>query len=125
MWSFRNHRLLEPVDVTVANLMAALGRGTARLDPLASIQPVCCRRYAYRESEERVGQLTTAPGAKSRAVRLAIESFHPGQALSIAELERACPAVSRATIRRVLGQLREQGQIECLGTGRSARWKRL
>jgi Fic family protein len=81
--------------------------------------------YAYREFEERVGKLTTAPGAKSRAVRLVIESFHPGQAFSIAELERACPAVSRATIRRVLGELREQGQIECLGTGRSARWKRL
>jgi len=30
MWSFRNNRLLEPVDVTVANLMAALGRFQGR-----------------------------------------------------------------------------------------------
>jgi len=30
MWSFRNNRLLEPVDVTVANLMAALGRYQGR-----------------------------------------------------------------------------------------------
>ena len=26
MWSFRQNRLLEPVDITVANLMAVLGR---------------------------------------------------------------------------------------------------
>ncbi len=32
MWSFRNNRLLEPVDVTVANLMAALGRYQGRQD---------------------------------------------------------------------------------------------
>lgn len=30
MWSFRNDRRLEPVDVTVANLMAALGRYQGR-----------------------------------------------------------------------------------------------
>jgi len=30
MWSFRNRRLLEPVDITVANLMAALGRYQGR-----------------------------------------------------------------------------------------------
>jgi len=30
MWSFRNSHLLEPVDVTVANLMAALGRYQGR-----------------------------------------------------------------------------------------------
>lgn len=30
MWSFRNNRLLDPVDVTVANLMAALGRYQGR-----------------------------------------------------------------------------------------------
>jgi hypothetical protein len=30
MWSFRDNRLLEPIDVTVANLMAALGRYQGR-----------------------------------------------------------------------------------------------
>lgn len=81
--------------------------------------------YAYREFEQRVGELDTAPGAKSRAVRLAIETFSPGQTFAVTDLERACPSVSRATIRRVLGELRIQGQVECLGTGRSARWRRL
>jgi len=81
--------------------------------------------YAYREFEERVSELDTAPGAKSRAVRLAIETFRPGQTFAVTDLERACPSVSRATIRRVLGELRAQGRVECLGTGRAARWRRL
>lgn len=80
--------------------------------------------YAYREFGERVGELATAPGAKSRAVRLVIETFSPGQSFAIADLEHACPTVSRATIRRVLRELGEQGKVECLGTGRSARWRK-
>ena len=81
--------------------------------------------YAYREFEERVGTLDTAPGAKGRAVQLAIETLRRGQTFAIAELERVCPGVKRATIRRVLGELRAQGQVECMGTGRTARWRRL
>ncbi len=30
MWSFRNNRLLEPVDVTVVDLVGALGRYQGR-----------------------------------------------------------------------------------------------
>jgi len=81
--------------------------------------------YAYREFEERVGQLTMAPGAKSQAVQSAIETFRPGHAFTIRDLEHACPNVSRATIRRVLNELRDQGHVECLGKGRSARWQKV
>jgi Fic family protein len=81
--------------------------------------------YAYREFEERVGQLTTAPGAKTQAVRSAVETFRPGQTFTIGDLEHACPNVSRATIRRVLNELRDQGQVECLGRGQSARWQKV
>jgi len=80
--------------------------------------------YAYREFEERVNELAIAPGDKSRAVQLVIEAFSSGETFTIADLERACPGVSRATIRRVLGALRAQGQVKCLGTGRSARWQK-
>jgi len=80
--------------------------------------------YAYREFEERVSELAIAPGGKSRAVQLVIEAFGSGETFAIADLERACPGVSRATIRRVLAALREQGQVECLGTGRSAKWQK-
>ena len=53
------------------------------------------------------------------------ETFHPGHAFTIGDLEHACPNVSRATIRRVLNELRDQGQVECLGKGRSARWQKV
>lgn len=80
--------------------------------------------YAYREFEARVGELTTVPGAKSQMVRSAIGTFVSGHTFSISELERLCPTVSRETIRRVLNKLRDGGQVECLGTGRSAQWKK-
>ena len=80
---------------------------------------------AYREFETRVGELVATPGAKREAVLTVIETFGPGQTFSISELERLCPIASRATIRRVLGELRQQEQVECLGTGRSALWRKL
>jgi len=63
-------------------------------------------------------------GAKSQAVQLAVDAIDAGQTFAITDLERTCPTVSRATIRRVLEQLREQGKVECLGTGRAARWQK-
>ena len=80
--------------------------------------------YAYREFEQRVGELATAPGAKSEMVQAAFKTFPPGHAFSISELAHLCPTVSRATIRRVLGELRDKRQVECLGTGRDAQWRK-
>jgi len=81
--------------------------------------------YAYREFEQRVGELATMPGAKREAVLAAFEAYDPGHTFSISELEHVCPTVSRATVRRVLNELREQDRVECLGTGRWARWQKL
>jgi len=78
--------------------------------------------YAYREFETQVNQATAAPGAKSQAVISAVQAFAPEQTFSIADLERICPTVSRATIRRVLDDLRAEGRVACLGAGRSAQW---
>ena len=72
-----------------------------------------------------VGELATAPGAKRAAVLAAFEVFDSGHAFPISELERLCPTVSRATIRRVLRGLRDEGQVECLGTGRDAQWRKI
>ena len=105
MWSFRSNCLLEPVDVTVANLMAAWHQYS--LGVLV---------YAYCEFEEQVGELAIALGAKSRAVRLVIETFGSGETFVIADLERACPGVSRATIWRVW--------VPCVRRGRSSAWAR-
>ena len=81
--------------------------------------------YAYREFEQRVGEVAMPAGGKSQSVKSAIDAFAPGHTFTVGELERICPAVSRATIRRVLEDLRKQGRVECLGTGRSARWRRV
>ncbi len=81
--------------------------------------------YAYRQFEDQVGGLVAAPGAKGQSVRTTIETFAAGQTFTITDLERMCPTVSRATIRRVLEELREQGQVQCLGTGRSAQWRKV
>ncbi len=41
---------------------------------------------------------------------------------SISDIERACPSVSRDTIRLVLRQFRDEGLIIPQGKGRSAKW---
>jgi Fic family protein len=81
--------------------------------------------YAYRAFEEQVGDLITAPGAKSEAVQRVIATFGPAQTFTVGDLERLCPTVSRATIKRVLDELRAAGQVECLGKGRSAQWRKV
>jgi len=80
--------------------------------------------YAYRAFEKQANALDTDPGAGGREVWLAIEKFRPGQRFAISDLEQMCPDADRATIRRALGELREQGRVTCLGTGRAAEWQR-
>ncbi len=41
-----------------------------------------------------------------------------------ADLAQACPNVSRPTIKRVLGQLRKEGKVECMRPGRDAIWEK-
>jgi Fic family protein len=79
-------------------------------------------KAAYREFEERVGQLKSPRGAKTELVESAINSF-PGE-FTLSELERACPGVSREMMRRVLKQLQKAGRVECQGRGPAARWQK-
>jgi Fic family protein len=81
--------------------------------------------YAYGEFEARVGELATAPGVKRDAVLVAFEAFDPGHIFTISEMERLCPTVSRATIRRVLNGLRNEGRVVCLGRGQTAQWQKM
>ena len=77
---------------------------------------------AYREFERRTGELIEVHGAKTEMVLSAVgklpDQFH------YADLARACPNVSRPTIKRVLGRLRDDGKIECLKPGRDAVWQK-
>lgn len=79
-------------------------------------------KTAYREFEERVGQLRSPKGAKTEMITAAIErTLGP---FRIADIQRDCPGVSVDMIRRVLKKLREDGLVECLGRGQNARWQK-
>lgn len=75
---------------------------------------------AYAEFEERVGVMTTGRGAKRDMVFDAVA--HLPQRFHYADVERACPGVSRPTINRALAELRREGRIRCTKPGRDALW---
>ena len=79
-------------------------------------------KAAYREFEERVGQMTSPRGAKTELVSAAV-TRQPGP-FRVADLQKECPGVSIDLIRRVLKDLRTQGRVRCLGRGQNARWSR-
>jgi Fic family protein len=80
-------------------------------------------KEAYRELERRVGETRARRGEKRETVVAAIE--RAAAPFSIADLQRECPGVSVDMIRHVLKAERQQGRVECLGRGPSARWRRL
>lgn len=77
---------------------------------------------AYRTFERRVGETRAPRGAKGERVRQAVDRL-PAR-FRFADLVEAAPGVSQATIRRVLVELRREGVVECLGTGRGAEWEK-
>jgi len=79
-------------------------------------------KTAYQEFEERVGQIKGPRGSKTELVEAAIHKFSSPFMLS--DLERSCPGVSRDLIRKVLTDLRKSGQVECLGRGPGALWRK-
>lgn len=79
-------------------------------------------KTAYREFEDRLGQLGALKGEKTSLVLRAVDKA-PG-AFRIAELQNECPNVSIDMIRRVLKNLRAKNQVECLGRGQNAQWQK-
>ncbi len=79
-------------------------------------------KEAYREFEARVGQTKAGRGEKSEVVFAAID--RAAGSFSIADLVKECPGVSVDMIRHILQSMRGSGAVECLGRGRSARWRR-
>ncbi len=78
-------------------------------------------KTAYREFVERVGETSEPRGAKTQWVLDAISKM-PG-AFSLADLERACPGVSRDMIRKVLNARKGQA-VDCIGRGPGALWQK-
>jgi len=79
-------------------------------------------KTAYREFEDRLGRVKSPRGEKTHLVLLAIDRM-PGP-FRVAELQRECPNISVDTIRKVLKDLRSKKQVECLGRGQSAQWRK-
>jgi Fic family protein len=78
-------------------------------------------KTAYREFEERLGQVSSPRGAKAEMVRQAIGRQTGG--FRLADIERACPGVGREWIRRLLAQMKASGEVSCQGKGPAARWR--
>lgn len=78
-------------------------------------------KAAYREFIERVGETTEPRGAKTQLVMTTIHNMRG--TFSLADLEQACPGVSRDMIRRIL-TLQKGKAVECLGRGPGARWQK-
>jgi Fic family protein len=79
-------------------------------------------KEAYKEFERRAGDTAMPRGEKQGLVIRAIK--RTTGAFNVADLQRECPGVSVDMIRHVLKQLRENGSVECLGRGRSAKWRK-
>lgn len=75
---------------------------------------------AYREFEERVGQLAAQQGNKSERVRA--EVLRRIAPFAISDIEEACPGISRDTVRLVLREMKAEGLIVLQGKGRGAKW---
>lgn len=79
-------------------------------------------KTAYREFEERMGQLRSPKGAKTGIITAAIEKTHCS--FRIADIQRECPGVSVDMIRQVLKIMKASKQIECLSRGQNAQWQK-
>jgi Fic family protein len=79
-------------------------------------------KAAYREFEQRAGEITSPRGSKTELLMGAIQRV--GDKFRVADLQRECPGVSLDMIRRVLKDLRSVGRVECLGRGQQAEWRK-
>ena len=79
---------------------------------------------SYDDFEKRVAAAGEQSGSKQDRARDYV--LHQAHApFRRRDIERALPGISVATIRLVLTELRDSGQIEPEGSGAGARWTRL
>jgi len=78
---------------------------------------------AYKEFEERAGNIKPSRGAKTEIVTMAIER-QIGE-FNISDIERECLSVSRDMIKIIFRNLRRAKRIRCIGKGKSAKWRKV
>ena len=74
---------------------------------------------AYREFDDRVGELTGSLGAQERVASLIERELSP---LSKADILARLPDISVTTVERALKSLHSSGRIEKIGAGRATRY---
>jgi Fic family protein len=79
-------------------------------------------KTAYKEFEERVGQMSSPKGAKTEMIHGFID--RQTSSFRIADLQRECPGVGVDLIRLTLKRFRAQKQIRLLGKGAAAAWEK-
>ena len=79
-------------------------------------------KIAYTEFEQRLGQVKSPRGEKTRIILHAIDRAE--SLFRVADIQKACSGVSVDMIRRVLKDLRAEEQVECLGRGQHAQWRK-
>jgi Fic family protein len=99
------------------------GRHEGKHDPWPYINYLLSiLKMAYKEFEDRMGRIKSPRGAKTELIEKAVRDF--SSEFSVSDLERACPGVSRDMVRRVLRDLQARGDVECLGRGPGALWRK-
>lgn len=79
-------------------------------------------KSAYREFEERAGQVKEPRGAKTEMVEAAVGRLEGD--FTLTQLQQACLGVSAEMVRKVLRDFQKKGKIICLGRGPGALWRR-
>jgi Fic family protein len=79
-------------------------------------------KNGYQELKDRV-ELSSATDSKSAIVTRMILSYD--RAFSISDVCNQLPDVSRDLVKKTLAKLKDQNRIAPIGSGRSAKWKRL
>lgn len=77
---------------------------------------------AYKEFEERVGEVAAPKGAKTALVEQAVAGIIGP--FTLQEVESACPGVSRDMVRKVLKDMKHRQEVTCTGKGPAARWEK-
>ena len=79
-------------------------------------------KTGYREFESRLDITRSPRGAKTELIESAIK-FLPDE-FTLSDIERACLGVSHDMVRKILRLKKQAGEVECLGRGPGARWKK-
>ena len=104
--------------------LSSQGWNEGRHNPWHYINFLCfIIKSAYKEFEERLGEMPQHRGEKTNLVTKALKNLYGD--FRVSDLQKKCPGVSVDMIRRILKDMQAEGTVVCLGRGRSAKWRKI